>query len=100
MMSLPFLSQDKANHVVYGAVIALVAYAGLLAIGTPHAAWFAMLVVAIFAVGKEIHDRLKNRAAERAGLKPPHGVEVMDAVATLAGGGVVVAAALLPAWIG
>jgi hypothetical protein len=99
-MRLPLIPQDKANHVVYGAAIALVAYAVLLAIGTPHAAWFSMLVVALFAVGKEIHDRLKNRAAERAGLPPPHGVELMDTVATLAGGGLVAATALLPTWIG
>lgn len=99
-MPLPSLPQDKANHVVYGAAIALAAYAVLLAIGTPHAAWFSMLAVAIFGFGKEVIDRLKNRAAEREELKPPHGVELMDAVATLAGGAVVAVTALLPAWIG
>lgn len=99
-MNLPFLPQDKANHFVYGAVIALVAYAALLITHAPHPVAFSMLAVALFAVGKETRDRLANLKAKRAGLEPPHGVELMDAVATVAGGSVVVAAALLPTRIG
>ena len=77
---LPLIPQDKANHAIYGAVVFCVVFA--LTRRVPVAA----AVVVLVAVGKEIADRLANRRAAKAGLPAPHGVEMMDAVATCAGG--------------
>lgn len=98
-MPLPSLPQDKANHVVYGAAVGLVAYATSLALHGPHPVAVSMTVVAVMAVLKEVNDWRLNLAAKRAGFKPPHGVELMDAVATLAGGAVVAVTAMLPTWV-
>lgn len=71
-MNLPVLPQDKANHAVYGAVIAAI----VSLVGLP----LALLVVAGFAIGKEVYDWRQNK---------PY--EVMDAVATVCGGLLVLA---------
>jgi len=76
---LPQLPQDKGNHFAYGAVIFNLA----LPITD---AFVALAAVAVLAVAKEALDWLSNHRARRAGLPAPHGVEVMDALATLAGG--------------
>ena len=76
-MNLPVLPQDKANHAVYGAVIAAI----VSIVGLP----LALLVVAAFAIGKEVYDWWRNRHGEQ------HGVEIMDAVATICGGLLVLA---------
>lgn len=77
MKSLP---QDKANHAIYGAVIACV----LLMLGVSPTA--SLLCVAVVGAGKEIADWAINRMA---GLRV-HGVEFLDFVATVAGGLLVV----------
>lgn len=46
------------------------------------------VVVAVGAL-KELSDWLINQRAISDGLLPPHGVELLDAVATWAGGAVV-----------
>lgn len=98
-MPLPSLPQDKANHVVYGAAIALSVYAIGLFIDPNHAA-LAGLISAVFAgTFKEAFDRWANIVAARAGLPPPHGVEFMDAAATWSGGAVVYVSASLGAWL-
>lgn len=79
-MTLPIIPQDKANHAIYGAVVFCVVFA------LTHRVPVAAAVVVLVAIGKEIADRLANRRAAKAGLPAPHGVEVMDAVATCAGG--------------
>ena len=71
-MNLPLLPQDKANHAVYGAVIA--AIVSLFSIP------LALTAVALVGVGKEVYDWWRNMHGEQ------HGVEVMDAVATVCGG--------------
>jgi formiminotetrahydrofolate cyclodeaminase len=71
-MSLPLLPQDKANHAVYGAVIAAI----VSIVGLP----LALLVVAGFALGKEVYDWRQNKQPE-----------IMDAVATVCGGLLVLA---------
>lgn len=48
-----------------------------------------MVLVTLFAIGKEVADYWSNLQAKRLNLTPTHGVEVMDAVATIAGGVVV-----------
>jgi len=76
-MNLPLLPQDKANHAVYGAVIA--AIVSLFSIP------LALIAVALVGVGKEVFDWWQNRHGEH------HGVEVMDVVATVCGGLIVLA---------
>jgi formiminotetrahydrofolate cyclodeaminase len=71
-MNLPVLPQDKANHAVYGAVIAAI----VSIVSLP----LALLVVAGFAIGKEVYDWRQNK---------PY--EVLDAVATVCGGLLVLA---------
>jgi hypothetical protein len=80
-VKLPLLPQDKANHVVYGAVIA--------AAVSVYDVQKAAAVVMLFAVGKELSDWWQNRKGGN------HGVEVMDAVATVGGGAIV----LLPQFL-
>lgn len=82
---LPVIPQDKANHAVYGAVIFNIALPFTSAL-------LALAAVAALAVAKEAVDWLRNRRARQAGLPAPHGVEPLDALATLAGG----AACFLP----
>lgn len=81
-MALPSLPQDKANHFIYGAVIYVAAFGVLTALKQP-ATYYALAVVALFGVGKEIVDYLQNRYE---GAR--HGVEGLDAFATIAGGAV------------
>lgn len=76
---LPSLPADKANHLAYGAVIFNVAL-------PLTDAFVALAAVGVLAVAKEAVDWLSNHRARAAGLPAPHGVEVMDALATLAGG--------------
>jgi len=71
-MNLLLLPQDKANHVVYGALVAAVV--SLFSIS------LALLAVVLVGVGKEAYDWWRNMHGEQ------HGVEVMDAVATVCGG--------------
>lgn len=74
-MNLPVLAQDKANHVVYGAV-------ATAAVSVYDMATAAAVVV-LLAVGKELSDWWQNRKGGS------HGVELWDAVATVAGGALV-----------
>jgi formiminotetrahydrofolate cyclodeaminase len=71
-MNLPVLPQDKANHAVYGAVIAAI----VSIVGLP----LALLVVAGFALGKEVYDWHQNKQPE-----------MLDVAATVCGGLLVLA---------
>lgn len=73
---LPTISHDKAMHVVYGAALA--------SLGALHSPETGLILCVAFAVGKEVYDRMSGQG------KP----EVADALATLAGGALV----LLP-WV-
>lgn len=66
-MNLPQLDHDKANHFVYGAVLA--------GIGALHSVLAGAALCAVFAIGKEVYDRVSKR-----GTPDPN-----DALATLAG---------------
>lgn len=81
---LPLIPQDKANHIVYGAVIFAAAYALFTFAGLPALPIAAGMVV-IAAVAKEMWDRAH---------KETHTPDPLDALATIAGG-VVVALPLL-----
>ena len=80
-MNLPILPQDKANHAVYGAAIA--------ATVSFYSPWWALGAVTAVAVGKELSDWWQNR---KGGA---HGIELADAVATVAGGLLVLAPQLV-----
>jgi hypothetical protein len=80
-MNLPSLPQDKANHAVYGAVIA--------AIVSLHSIQLALIVVICVGVGKELSDWWQNRHGGH------HGVEALDVVATVFGGLIVLAPQLV-----
>lgn len=88
-MDLPSLPSDKANHFIYGAAIYVVAFGVLTALKQP-ATYYALAVAALFGVGKEIVDYLQNRYE---GAR--HGVEGLDAFATIAGGAVCAAPVIL-----
>lgn len=76
---LPQLPADKANHLACGAV----AFNAALPLSDP---FVALAAVALLAIGKEALDWLSNHRARAAGLPAPHGVELLDAAATFAGG--------------
>lgn len=76
---LPTLPSDKANHFFYGAL----AFNAALPLSNSTT---ALALVAALAVAKEAADWLSNQRARAAGLPAPHGVELLDAMATFAGG--------------
>ena len=92
-MKLPTLAVDTANHVVYGAAIALAATLAATALGQPATAIAGVAVLA-FAAGKEAADYILARRAAREGRPPTHRVEWADLLGTLAGGLAVVLARL------
>lgn len=76
-MSLPMLPADKANHFVYGAVLAC--------FGMYWDPFVALGLAVLAGVGKEIYDRISKRGTP----------DFMDSLAAIAGGAVVVLPALL-----
>jgi hypothetical protein len=88
------LPQDKANHVLYGATLALFTQTLLVTLHVQfgvdlHGARpkdMGYLAAAIAGAVKEGLDKLANRRAQAAGLPPPHGVEWGDFLATASGG--------------
>ena len=79
-MNLPQLPPDKANHALYGALIFNVAFFA------SHSLLISSVVVAVIAVAKELSDAVINWRATGDPMHGPHGVELMDAVATCLGG--------------
>lgn len=75
-MNLPVIAQDKANHVIYGALAA--------AVGVPFHLVLSVILCAAVAVGREAYNK-------REGGK----FDPRDIAATLIGGGFVCAVALL-----
>ena len=66
-MNLPVIPHDKANHFAYGAVLA--------GIGALHSVLAGAALCAVFAIGKELYDRVSKRGTP----------DLNDALATLAG---------------
>lgn len=85
-MSLPIVPHDKSLHFLYGACIGLSAAVAATALGLPYAPQIGIGAAAAFGIGKEALDLVANRKAAAAGQAPAHGVELMDIVATAAGG--------------
>ena len=84
-MALPSLPQDKANHVVYGAAIAVVAGYIAYVLHLP-AASVGLGAAVVFGALKEAVDYYQNTQLVKAGQSPTHGVEFNDFLATSAGG--------------
>jgi hypothetical protein len=78
-MPLPQLPQDKANHVIYGAAIAVVGSGIELSAGGPPltAVVIGAVAAAVFGALKELYD------AQHRDIHTP---EMADFVATTAGG--------------
>lgn len=85
---MPTIPHDKALHFIYGTLIFCVSYLATFQ-WFQEPLWAAMALVALFAIGKEVADYWSNQQAIKQKILPTHGVEVMDAVATIAGGLVV-----------
>lgn len=79
-MNLPQLPTDKANHLIYGALIGLVAFFAL------PLWWVPATAAALFGALKEISDAWLNYRATKEIKQGPHGVEWFDFLATACGG--------------
>ena len=77
---LPTIPYDKALHVVYGAALA--------SVGALHSVEAGAILCAAFAVGKEVYDRVSGKG----------NAEFADALATVAGGAVVLLPWVAKAW--
>ena len=75
---LPLIPLDKANHACYGGMLACA--------GSFHSIAAGAAVCAFFAIAKEVYDRASGKGTP----------DVLDAVATMLGGVVVLAP--LVAW--
>lgn len=99
-MTLPMMPQDKANHTLYGAAVALAAQNAALTLAPLvgldlhglRPKDIGLAAAAVFGVGKEVVDAVLNRMAAARGNAPVHGVEALDALATFSGGVLVWAA--------
>jgi hypothetical protein len=92
---LPSVPQDKANHIMYGLVISIIAttvFALILDNNMEHV--YAMIAASVIGASfaivvgilKEVLDKLSNVRNQKAGLPPIHTVEVADAAYTALGG--------------
>lgn len=99
------LSQDKANHEVYGARVGSIAAfiaiivcrsVGAARLSAPTGAVASIVASAAVGWAKEKLDERANKAAIAAGELPPHEVSRADIIAT-AKGGLFVAAPLIAA---
>lgn len=97
IVKLPMLPQDKANHFIYGALIWLGVLVLALVLGCGERAALGAANVVLVAVAwlKELVDWTLNRMATAKGQAPTHGVEALDAVATMSGGALVLAVWLI-----
>lgn len=79
-MGLPVIAEDKANHAIYGAAVAVVAHLAVRLVvqtSAPIASVAALGTVAAVAIGKELADRSHPAS---------HTSDWRDALATFAGG--------------
>lgn len=88
------LTLDKSHHMIGGCLMGTAAAIAAVLYGLPQVAGYvAILVAAIGGAGKELADAIANKRAtgnwrgEPVGT--PHGVELMDFFATVAGGALV-----------
>lgn len=83
------LAHDKANHLIYGFVLAVIMTAAAQWAGfAPWAPAIGAAAALVAGAMKELLDRLENQAAQDVGEAHPHSVSLGDVVATAAGGAV------------
>lgn len=96
-MNIPLIPEDKANHVIWGAGIALVALTAArffeIPLGDFRPKDFALMCACVLGFVKEVADFGMNKRLAAHGLTPTHGVEANDWLATCAGGFMIWAAA-------
>lgn len=81
------LPHDKANHLIYGFVVAVIMTAAAQWAGfAPWAPALGAAAALVVGAMKELLDRLENQAAQDMGAPQPHTVSLGDVVATAAGG--------------
>lgn len=88
-MKLPLLPQNKANHVIYGAVVSCAFVAATLTLGVLPVGWVPLATLAsAAAVGalKEYMDHRANKQADRELMVRPHTVDPTDVAWTAVGG--------------
>jgi hypothetical protein len=85
-MELPSLPQDKANHLTYGAAIFSVALLLAHFVHPDYQIAIAGLTVVFIAFAKEANDARINWQTTGNPMQGPHGVELLDAIATIVGG--------------
>lgn len=109
-LQLPLITQDKANHFIYGAGFGVAALLVLCAwrsfLAQPLVEAWALVAVllptaaaTVVGIGKEMLDAYNNRRAISQGLPPPDTVETMDAIATALGGVAVSLCMVLGSWV-
>ena len=72
---------DKVLHLQAGTCVALAAAIGAT-IFHRDPFWYVALLPLVVGILKELNDLRLNMAAQRKGEPAPHGVEVLDALAT------------------
>jgi hypothetical protein len=93
-MKIPQLPADKANHIIYGAIVALVAMKVARSFHGVHPNDFGLIAAAIAGVGKELVDAYTNYKLTGDWRRGSHTVDAYDALATASGGLLVWAAGL------
>ena len=87
MNPLDKIPLDKSHHVIGGSIVATVAACLAIYLGHPKLAWQVAIVLPLIGgVAKELADYAANLKAAKAGQPAPHGVEFLDALATVLGG--------------
>lgn len=87
-MKFPILPQDKANHFVYGSIVAAAAPSLFLAFGG-QVTWVPILALTsalVAGVLKEVMDYKANKIADKELQVRPHTIEPLDVAWTAAGG--------------
>jgi hypothetical protein len=83
---LPLISLDKANHFIYGNAVAVVTVVATTYLA-PELRQFAGIAAAtMVGVLKELADAILNYKATGSFREGPHGVELLDVIATASGG--------------
>lgn len=80
MPNLPSMPADKLGHFFYGSLVTTVVMC------VTHSVFLSIGVCAGVAALKEFSDWWANYQAAKKDLPPPHGVEFLDWLATVAGG--------------
>lgn len=91
------LAHDKALHAIGGSILSAAAMSALVLAGKPqYAPWAGVLLALLAGAFKEyVLDARANRKAVAAGQPKPHSVDSKDTIATVAGGLIVAAPALV-----